>query len=145
MITTRPATLDDARYVGERLRAGDLAECVMFGVDPVRAIEVSMGASVIGECLLIDGEPAAVFGLQVTDFIGGVAYPWILTTDAIETNRIGYARFMRRQLERAFDMVTMLENVVDARYTRAIKLLEWLGFTLELEADGLRQFWMEKN
>jgi hypothetical protein len=145
MLSIRVATPDDAIYVGERLREADARECAMFGVDGVRAIEAGIGASVIADCLLIDGEPAAVLGLQIPDLIGGIGQPWILTGEAIERYRIGYARFARAMVARAFSMVHRLENVVDPRYTRAINLLEWLGFTVEPERDGIRYFWMEKN
>jgi hypothetical protein len=145
MLTTRAATVEDARYVGERLRAGDAAEVAMFGVDGFRAIEAGMNGSFIAECLLLDGEPVAVFGLYAIDLIGGIAQPWILTAQAIESCRVGYARFTRAALARALELATRLENIVDPNYTRAINLLEWLGFTVEPEQDGIRRFWMEKN
>jgi hypothetical protein len=145
MLTIRPATLEDARYVGERLRVGDAAECAMFGLDGVRAIEESIAASMSAECLLIDGVPAAVFGMVMKDLMGTTGALWILTTDAIESNRIAYARFARRQLERAFVLVDRLENIVDVRYTRAMALLEWLGFEFGPEHNGVRAFWKDKN
>lgn len=145
MLTIRTATADDAQYVGEHLREGDARECLLFGVDGVQAIKVGMEASLISECLLVDGEPAAVYGLQVPDLIGGIGQPWILTAAAVERHRIAYARAARSLVHRAFDLVERLENVVDARYSRALALLEWLGFTVEPEIDGIRRFWMEKN
>lgn len=145
MLTNRPATADDARYVGARLREGDARECAMFGLDGVRAIDLSIKASLIAECMLIDGEPVAVYGLQVPDLMSGIGQMWILTATAIDEHHIAYARAARALVRRAFELVDRLENVVDARYTRAIALLEWLGFTVEPEQAGVRRFWMEKN
>lgn len=145
MIMVRPATIDDARYVGVRLREGDALECEMFGVDGARAIDVGIEASIASECLILDGEPAAVYGLQIDDLMAGTGQPWILTTEVVERHRIAYARAVRAMINRAFAMVDRLENVVDARYTRAIALLEWLGFTVEPECSGIRRFWKEKN
>lgn len=145
MITMREATLDDAFRVDARMRAGDVDECLMFGVTGAQAIEAGLKASVITGCLLVDGEPAAVYGLHVPNLMASIGQPWILTSEAIETHRIGYARAARALVQRAFRVVARLENVVDIRYQRAVNLLEWLGFTLEPEQAGLRRFWMEKN
>lgn len=145
MITVRPATLEDARYVGARLREGDARECEMFGMDGVRAIEASMQASLVTECLLIDDVPAAVYGIQIDDLMASVGQPWILTAGEIDRHRIAYARAARALINRAFDVVDRLENIVDARYARAVALLDWLGFTVEPEQDGIRRFWKEKN
>jgi hypothetical protein len=143
MLTLRPATLEDALYVGERLRAADAAEVLLFGFDGVQGVKCSLNASLIAECMLIDGEPVAMCGLGMEQLMSATGYPWLLSTEAVERHRIAYARAARRLVERAFTLVDRLENVVDPRYTRAIALLEWLGFTVEPEENGLRRFWME--
>jgi hypothetical protein len=145
MLTLRTATLEDARYVGARLRAGDAAEVLLLGLDGVEAIERSMRDSFASECIVIDGEPAAVLGLSMPDLASGVGVPWILTTDAVERHPIAFGRATRRILNRALDVAYRLENFTDARYTRALAWIEWLGFNIEPERDGLRHFWMEKN
>lgn len=145
MLTLRTATLDDARYVGSRLRAGDAAEMQLFGVDGVDAIEMSMCDSIASECIVIDGEPAAVLGLLLLDMTSGVGVPWILTTQAVERHRIAFGRATRRILNRALELCYRLENVTDARYAQAIAWLQWLGFTVEPERNGVRHFWMERN
>lgn len=145
MLTLRKATLDDARYVGARLRAGDAAEVLLFGLDGVQAIEQSMRDSIASECIVIDGEPAAVLGLLMPDLTSGVGVPWILTTDAVEHHKVAFGRATRRILNRALDVTQRLENVTDARYTRALAWIEWLGFNIEREQAGFRRFWMEKE
>jgi hypothetical protein len=145
MLTLRAATLDDARYVGARLRAGDAAEVLLFGLDGVQAIEQSMRDSLASECIVLDGEPAAVLGLLMPDLTSGVGVPWILTTEAVERHPVAFGRASRRILNRALDVAHRLENVCDARYTRSLAWIEWLGFWIEPEQAGFRRFWMEKN
>lgn len=145
MLSIRPATPEDCRHVAATLRLGDARECEMFGVSALQAMETAMHVSIIGECILVDGEPAAVFGLHAPDILAGVGHPWLLTGDVIERRRIGYARTMRALVQRALDITPRLENVVDARYGRAVALLEWLGFSVEEPACGLRLFWKEKE
>lgn len=145
MLTLRVATPGDAAYVGSRLRAEDAAEVLLFGLDGVEAIQRSMDDSIASECLLVDGEPAAVLGFAMPDLMSGTGTPWILTTPAVEKYPTAFARATKRILNRAFDVAQRLENVTDARYTKAIAWIEWLGFTVEPEVNGLRRFWMEKN
>ena len=143
MLTVRAATSEDAHYVGTRLRAEDAAEVLLFGLDGESAIAFSLDRSIVSECLLVDGEPAAVFGIAIDDMIGGTGCPWMLTTPAVERCQLAFARATRRLCARCFEMVPRLENLIDARYTRAIKWLQWLGFTVEPEQAGVRRFWME--
>lgn len=143
MLTLRTATLDDAHYVGARLREGDAAEVLLFGLDGVEAITRSMADSIASECIEIDGEPAAVLGFVMRDLVSGIGCPWILTTSAVERHPVAFGRATRRILNRAFDVAWRLENHVDARYMRALAWIEWLGFEIDPEQGGLRRFWME--
>lgn len=145
MLELRPATFADACYVGQRLRAEDAAEVQIFGYSGEDAIMHSMRASLICECLTVDGEAAAVVGISLDSFTSGNGCPWMLTTNAVERYPRAFARLTRKLLDRGLQISGRLENVIDARYTRAIRWLEWLGFTVEPEQAGLRRFWMEKN
>ena len=130
-------------FVGERLREGDRAELQLMGMaGPAAALE-SLRGSVAASTMLIDGEPAAVLGLGVVDLVGGIGCPWLLTTAAVERCRVAFARSMRELLAQALRITPRLENVVDARYTRAIALAHWLGFHVDAPRAGLRRFWME--
>lgn len=144
MLTLRKATLEDARYVGARLRHYDAQECLLFGLDGEAAIARSMERSFVSECMEIAGEPTAVLGFVMDDFASGVGCPWILTTPVVEQHPIAFGRATKRILNRAFEVAYRLENVVDARYLKAIEWIEWLGFTVEWTGGALRPFWMEK-
>lgn len=143
MLLTRPATLDDARYVGDRLRAEDEAEALLFCETGTQAVVESVRASLLAECIVIDGEPAAVVGISISDLVAGTGCPWLLTAAAVERHPIAFGRETKRLIKRGLALAPRLENVVDARYTRAIKWIRWLGFTVEPEQAGLRRFWME--
>lgn len=145
VLALRPATLADARYVGARLRMEDAAEVLLFGMRAEDAVVQSLRGSLLCECLTVEGEPAAIVGIALEGLVGGVGCPWMLTTPAVERYPRAFARLTRSFVTRSLLMTERLENVIDARYTRSIRWLQWLGFTVEPELAGLRRFWMEKS
>lgn len=138
MITIVPATVEHAQYVGEHLRADDLAEVLQFGAQPVPALIDSITGSVEAWTALDDGTPITCWGVAPwTTLVGGVGCPWLLSTQGVERHKRRFMEESRAGVVKMHALFPKLETLVDARYTRAIRWLEWLGFAV-LPGDKFR-------
>jgi hypothetical protein len=128
-----PATPDHARALV--LREGDALEVAALGLSPQQALQQSLARSMWAEAYLVDGpqghEVAAIVGLCRASLLAGPGVPWLLTGPACERHAKTFLRESRRQLARMRGSCLPLVNFVHADYRRAIRWLEWLGFTLE--------------
>ena len=145
VITRVPATpAHAARLV---LRPGDAAEVAALGVTPEEALRTSLARAVWAETYLVDGEVAAMVGLCLSSFAGGHGVPWLLTGPACERHKKRFLVESRRQVRRMLGEAAPLINYVHADYARAVRWLEWLGFTLDAPAKingaSFRRFFME--
>ena len=129
-IFIRPATMADADYVGKRLRADDVREIEALGQDPVRATRLCVASSDLAFTGWINGEPAMVFGCgkSLTSDWGEI---WALGTDVLNDVPRPMLTYGRKYLHAMLDVFPKLENHCDARYARALKWLEKIGFQIE--------------
>ena len=119
-----------ARYIDHvalHLCAADRDEVALQGYDPSDALHASVDCSREAYAVLIDGEPAGIFGLAATP---DGASPWLLTTDRFAMSSIGVARRARR-IVRMWAQSSRLSNTCDARNGAALAFLRWLGFTVD--------------
>jgi len=109
----------------------------MAGVDPYTAIQMGRdgGDTWAG---LIDGVPVCVFGVVP---VGGMhidmGRPWMVATEGIEKNAIAFLRRNKNWIRGMMGRYHHLINYVDARNTKAVQWLRWLGFQIhEAEPCG---------
>ncbi|WP_017773847.1 hypothetical protein [Paraburkholderia kururiensis] len=125
------ATLDHVAYLAANLRDEDRAEVhALTGADPERVIAFCAHTSIFSWVWLVDGNPAAIFGLSADSLMSETGMPWLLTTPLVELQPITFLRHGRTWRDRMAAMFPHLENYVDARYARCIRWLEWLGFEI---------------
>jgi hypothetical protein len=79
----------------------------------------------------IDGRVAAVFGIGKRALLSPAAYPWCLTSSAVDRAPRLFYRASRAVLASFLEEHQELEQFVDARYVQALRWVERLGFTLE--------------
>lgn len=92
-------------------------------VDPKDALRASLGDA---WACLVDGEPVAVFGVTPPALLGGAAMPWLVGSVNLNPRLLVKPA---RAILAGWDY-ERLENWVDARNTKAIRWLRWLGFTI---------------
>lgn len=126
-----PAREHHMPLLASALRPADKAECEALGHTVGEVLADSLAISVEAWTALEDGAPIAMWGLTAPSFLGRVATPWLLTGEGVERHKKVFLRETRWWVhERALLMFPHLLNVVDARYTRALRWLKWLGFTV---------------
>lgn len=133
MMLVRPATLADAEALAPKMRAEDAAEALAsHSLTSLDAIRLSLDRSDVAYALELDGELAAVFGVEpgpTASVLSGpeFSFVWALTGTAVERHRKSFARASVAMLRTLLVEHPVLINFIDARYTRALAWARWLG------------------
>jgi hypothetical protein len=130
MMCTVPATLEHVAHVIANLRDDDRHEVMMLGIPPAVALTMCIQGSVEAWTALEDDKPIACWGLMADNLIGGVGYPWMLTTHRVEHHKVQLVRDSRIWVAKMLNSYPRLEAIVDCRYTRALRWLRRMGFTI---------------
>jgi hypothetical protein len=115
-----------------RMRVEDRAEVwASAGLDPLEALRVSVKASAVAYAALFDGEVAALFGVSPAGSVLGTAgVVWALTGDLVERHPRAFLRYSEPVLAHLLEHYPLLMNMVDDRYSGALRWVKWLGFTV---------------
>ncbi len=122
------ATAEHCIHVAKNLRPADAAEAAAMNLDPVQTTLDSFSQSLYTKAWLVDGKPAAVFGLASLMITGATGIPWLCTTDLVNQNRRKFVVHSRRVVAEMLQIFPHLENYVDARYASCLRWLDWAGF-----------------
>jgi hypothetical protein len=129
-LSFRPATEDDARYIGANLRAGDLKEArLMSTLPPPDLLEQSRVSSIWSRTADVDGKPSMIFGLA-RSHIEGWGVPWLLATDQFDAINRRLVRRCHIQVAEMHTLFPCLHNIVHRENLVSIKWLRWLGFSI---------------
>ena len=122
---------------------------------PADAAELAAAGQHIGAVLegvqmleLRNGDDlVCAFGVQPGD---GYGIPWMLCTDAVDrVPRRAMAAVSRQVVDGWKASHDALLNMVHARNERAVRFVQWLGFTVEPEPIGpggeFRAFWWRRH
>ena len=149
-----PASRSDADSLGSRLRAADIEEIrAASGLAPAVALRRSYEFSTHVWAVREGGGPPiapaiALWGVGPFSLIDGRGCPWLMAADAFESLGPDIARLSRPLLAGMRDLYPHLENRVDARHTKALRWLSWLGFTIDspatwgVEGRPFHRFWI---
>jgi len=131
------------------MREIDRRECTAFGRSPKQALRIGLRASALAWTGLIDGVPAAMFGVVPRNAIEGAGTAWLLGTDAM----FGCARELLTVgpavIEAMHSRFARIENMVSTENEAAIRLLGRWGFelgseTMTVRGVEFRPFWKDR-
>lgn len=152
-ITMAPATAKDALEIAAHARQADIVELWASGyTTPLEAmmkgIDVSDGRAMTG---FVNGEAVCMWGIADGSMLGGVGVPWMIGSEKLDKYALAFLRRCSGELSKMAQGYDILVNWVDARNTKAIEWLRWLGFEIRpaephgFERELFHQFWMKVN
>jgi|TARA_R110000823_G_scaffold89656_4_gene198743 hypothetical protein len=127
----RLASIDDCNKLGPKLREADKRELkASCGYGPVTALTLSMNAS-DNAYVLADKDDMAVlmFGV-VSSPQDSVGVPWMLGSNGIYKHTRKLTTECKTWLEFIHKDYDLLFNYVHAENPKAIRWLQWMGFTM---------------
>ncbi len=130
VVAVKRADLDDVLELVPRVRPADLAELWAAGhATPREVIEPAIAA---GEAFAayFDGSIGCVFGVMPYGW-GAVGIPWMVGTATLERHPMAFLRAARARLPEMLRPHAALVNFVDARNTKAVQWLRWMGFQID--------------
>ncbi len=139
-----PLTIENVTYVIDRLSAVHRAEAAAFGTTPegirdrfMASIEQPFTAAFYDEA----GDCFGLIGLEPL----GKPFEWIVrfaaTEDAIQRGGLGITRFLKEFSDKIVEDTGGRLVVISAPLTeKATGWLEYMGFLLESQADGVGTF-----
>ena len=127
MIEVRYPLPGDAAHLGLRLRAGDEAEVRAAGLEPVEAVEISVGNSHEAWVAVEDGVVIAAWGYTALGLFSE-AEVWLLTAPEVERHRKLFLKLNHDFLAGVLEHHGAAVCHVHADYTKAVRWLAWLGF-----------------
>jgi hypothetical protein len=131
-VEVRKATVADAEVIAPRMREADIVEVQRSsGFAPLEALVRSFMASDGGaRTVVIDGEPAAMYGVVRVSAPALIGIPWLLTTESVERAPMAFFRLMRATTEEWLGEFPTLMQFVDEEHVSARRFLSALGFSL---------------
>ena len=89
-----PATREHIEALAKTMRQCDVDELAAVGVEPLKALEVSLGGSADSWVALVDDRPILACGLALGNNYG---VPWMLASDEIKQHGAWFLRKCRAQ------------------------------------------------
>jgi len=80
---------------------------------------------------LLDGVAVCMWGVAPVCLLNGLGAPWMVGTSDLDQHALKFLRVCREPLLELFQGYDKLENYVDARNTKAIRWLKFMGFNVE--------------
>lgn len=135
ILTIRPATLDDARWIGANLREEDEREVQtasrqtgMSAVLAAAQLRESYTLRLATPQGSVEEHPAIIFGLSPLN--PGHAAIWMLGTPDITRAPLSILREAQHWVSHWSKQYAMLENLADERNSLHIRWIQLLGFSL---------------
>lgn len=126
-----PATPQHVLELRKTLREEDASEICKFGLPIRKALYRSFRNAIFSRTALVDGHVAAIWGLGGV-VLGETGHPWLLTgTQSEAVSPLTFARIYKREVEEMLTHFPVLTNWVDNGYTKSVRLLQLIGFTLD--------------
>lgn len=131
----RQATVDDAAFIAQNVREPDKDElwATSFAT-PEHACLNGLRFSDVAMVAEVDGVPLCMWGIAPVCLLTGTAIPWMVGTKDLDAKAKVFLRYCREPLLEMFQGYDRLINYVDARNTKAIRWLRYMGFTVEKES-----------
>lgn len=122
-------TIDIPVVLSMKMRAEDQEECrAASGMEPEAALAFAVLNSVDVKVIVLDGEIVGVFGIGPSPYGGA---PWMLATDDLFSKGLRglFSKVSVDVVAGMLEKYQRLENYVAASNKKAIRWLDWLGFS----------------
>lgn len=106
-----------------------------FGVGP--RLKNDIASSAWAYAGYHDEALAVIWGVKASSMISGYGYLWMISTKVCDEHPFLLARHSKMFIEQMTKTFPVLHGLVERKYTRSIRWLRWLGFTIVDAGDPI--------
>ena len=128
-----PSTALHAFELSKTLREKDKREAQGLGLEPRHGLFQAYRGACYRRTCLVDDEVAAMWGLH-GNLLGTTGHPYLITGEKVySVSQFTFARIYKQEVQIMRKMFPVLQNIVDADYPEAIRMLQLAGFSVSDE------------
>lgn len=128
MYSFAPATPDVIPFLAERVRQSDIDELqAAAGVTPSEAMAGGLCESIQTWIGYLNGIPCCMFGVAPVEGSDELGACWMTGTELVERHPRAFLEGSRLAFREMLQIRPTLINYVDARHSKALRWLRWLG------------------
>lgn len=132
----RYSTQADVDILKHNLRKDDILEIWASNHHtPEEALQISLDESIVSLTFAVHNLPVAIFGINPPSAFENKAIIWMLASPALYNVKVKFLRNCTRVIESFLAYYPYLYNYVDARNTKTIRWLEYLGAEISEPRD----------
>lgn len=120
-----PAVYEHAFVLATTMRPEDVLECAACGMTPLEGALRPLEASELAGAALLDDVLGAMFGVIPSE--PGRGLLWFLTSHVFGENPKPFVRASKQMVGALLERYDELVNIIDGRYTGALRLAAMLG------------------
>lgn len=124
------ATTEHGCWLSEHLNDMDAAEVAATGLPASVVVLGSLENSAHAWTAICEEGIICMWGISRNSSMLGTAVPWLLTSPLIDKYARHFARHAVVIVNEMRKEYQFLESMVDSRHERALRFLNWLGFTI---------------
>jgi len=139
VVELREPTAEDVDYLIANMRQPDIDELLAMTGDVDKTVRHSVKRSNHKWSVYANGQFVCIFGVGSPSLLSDTGVVWMLGTDLIERYKGAFIKYSRDYITAMLSVYPYLTNFVDARNTRTIRWLKFMGFTfLPAKPIGLK-------
>lgn len=131
IVVHSPATIEQALSMMGRIRQADLLEHdAAVGGSIEDSLRTGLNISTQTWAGEVDGKVICICGVAPVQAMPESGAVWLISADEIERAPAQFLRLSRQVLKKMLGLYPHLFNFADARNVKALRWLQWLGFSI---------------
>lgn len=131
IVVHSPATIEQALSMMGRIRQADLLEHdAAVGGSIEDSLRTGLNISTQTWAGEVDGKVICICGVAPVQTMPESGAVWLISSEEMEQAPIQFLRLSKQVLRKMLGLYPHLFNFADVRNTRALRWLQWLGFSI---------------
>ncbi len=123
-----PTQIEHIELLLNELKKIDKEDAYRFGECPIEILIKAYKKSLYVKTAIIDGKIIAIWGVIGT-YLGSLGRPWSIMLPDTEDYPFRVTSFYRQEIDKMLELFPILEDIVDVKHTKILRMLKIMGFT----------------
>ncbi len=128
LIEIIPTQIEHIKELLKELKKINEEDAYRFGECPLEILIKAYKKSLYVKTAVVDGKIIAIWGI-VGNYLGAIGRPWSLMLPDTENYPFRVTSFYRQEVDKMLELFPVLEDIVDIRHTKILRMLKIMGFT----------------